>query len=273
MTRMIRSLLLLIGLASTLSGEIIYNSIPGPLPPSIPSESYEATATSEFGAHVLFAGTSRNLGSVTVVVNDWAYESEFEAVGTSSGYYVPMTLNLYNVAPGGGVGSVLASVTVNQLVPWRAEPSPLSCAAGANNQWLAADGCHNGENFTETFDFTGVTVPNELIFGLAYNTQHYGSSPTGVAGPYNSLNFAVASNVYVGSNAEPGVQYQNSSNSGFIAASGWGSYNAAVEFVATPEPQTWLLLVAGFAFLLGPKKAARLFTGRFGERKKLGLRQ
>jgi hypothetical protein len=261
-----RSLLLLIGLTSTLSADIIYSSIPGPLPASIPSQSYEATATSEFGAHVVFAGTERTLGSVTVVVNDWAYESEYEAVGTSSGYYVPMTLNLFNVAPGGGVGSLLASVTTNQLVPWRAEPSPLSCPAGANNEWLAADGCHNGENFTETFDFTGVTVPNELIFGLAYNTHLYGSSPTGAVGPYNSLNFAVASAVYVGSNPEPGVQYQNASNSGFIAASGWGSYNAAAEFVAIPEPQTWLMLAVGLALLIGPKKAARLFTGRFGEK-------
>jgi hypothetical protein len=260
------ALLFLLAFTGTLSADIIYSSIPNPLPASIPSESYEATATSEFGAHVVFAGTERTLGSVTVVVNDWAYESEYEAVGTSTGYYVPMTMNLYNVAPGGGVGSVLASVTVNQLVPWRAEPSPASCPGSANNAWLAPDGCHNGENFTETFDFTGVTVPNELIFGLAYNTEHYGLSPTGVAGPYNSLNFAVASAVYIGSNPEPGVQYQNTSNSGLLASSGWGSYNAAVEFSAVPEPQTWLMIGAGLALLIGSKKAARLFTGRFGER-------
>jgi hypothetical protein len=32
-----------------------------------------------------------------------------------------------------------------------------------------------------------VTVPDDLVFGIAYDTQDYGSAPYGVAGPYNSL--------------------------------------------------------------------------------------
>jgi hypothetical protein len=244
-------LLILFGLAGNLSADVVYSSIPNPLPASIPSVGYQATATSEFGAAVSFAGTARNLTSVTLTVNDWAYESEYEAVGISPGYYVPMTLTLYNVGLGNTVGSEIATVTVNQLVPWRAEPSPASCAPGLNNMWLAADGCHNGENFNETFAFSGVTVPDELIFGLAYNTQTYGSNPIGVAGPYNSLNFALSSGVYVGSNPQPGTQYRNVSNSGLVASTGWDAYNAAIEFDATaaeaPEPATWYLLTLGLA--------------------------
>jgi hypothetical protein len=41
------------------------------------------------------------------------------------------------------------------------------------------------------FDFTGTTVPNSLIYGLAFNTETWGANPIGTSGPYNSLNFGL----------------------------------------------------------------------------------
>ena len=72
-----------------LFGEIIYNSIPFPLPGNVDSLGYEATQTVEFGNAITFGGTLRQLGTITVVMSNWAKESTYEAVGTSPGFYHP----------------------------------------------------------------------------------------------------------------------------------------------------------------------------------------
>ena len=49
------------------STEVIYNSIPEPVPGSSPSVGFQATQTSEFGDFIAFGGTSRTLASVDVL--------------------------------------------------------------------------------------------------------------------------------------------------------------------------------------------------------------
>jgi hypothetical protein len=56
-------------------GVAIYDSIPAPLPPNVPSVGYQATQTAEFGDLIQFGGNGRTLTQVTLVMSDWALAS------------------------------------------------------------------------------------------------------------------------------------------------------------------------------------------------------
>ena len=191
---------------------VIYNSIPGPsLPPNVPSLGYQATQSAEFGDLIQFAGTVRALSTVTLVMSDWALASDWPSFNTGPTWTHPITLTLYNVnnsGPNPAPGTVIATQTHSFPIPWRPVADP-SCPGGT--AWRAGDGnCYNGLAFTINFDFTGTTVPNQIIYGVSYNTQTWGYSPIGVPGPYVSLNFGLASTTpSVGSNPFPDTAYWN----------------------------------------------------------------
>ncbi|MBC7876562.1 MAG: hypothetical protein H7Y59_05265 [Anaerolineales bacterium] len=179
---------------------VVYDAIPNPLPPNIASDGFQATSASEFGDYIHLAGTDRILRTVTVTMSDWAlysdYSSDIRYSGDSVNWTHPITLNVYNVVAGSPntAGSLIASVTQTVTIPWRPVADP-TCPGGT--AWRAGDSlCYNGFAFNATFDLSSVNavLPNDIIVGVAYNTQTYGDSPIGVAGPYNSLNVGIASN-------------------------------------------------------------------------------
>jgi len=242
-------------------GSTLYSNLPVPQPPNAPSLGYEANSTAEFGDIVGFAsGAHFAIDSVTVAMSNWAYESEWEALGASAGYSIPLTLNLYDVGPGNTVGSRIATETVDAFIPWRPQPDPADCASSA---YRASNGvCYNGALSTVTFTFSRLSVPSQIIYGLSFNTTDHGYSPTGVSGPYDELNFALASTgALVGSDRLPGTAYWNTTNASDYADGGaagvgvfrqdqnWGPYAGAIEFDGTtgPEPGTLALLAAGLA--------------------------
>jgi len=263
----------------------LYSTIPNPLPGNIPSLGYEANGTGEFGGLIQFAG-GNTIDSATVAMSDWTYASQWTAAMngttiTSSGFYLPVTLTLYNVGAGNTVGSTIATQTLaNAFIPWRPEPDPADCAAGSNNNYLASTGgCWAGSLSMLTFTFSGLAVPDQIIYGLSYSTTHYGTNPTGVAGPYESLNFGLSTVApTVGSNPLPDTAYWetvNASNYSDGGAGGvgtfrqdtnWSPYSGAIEFdgpAATPEPSSLMLLgtgLLGLAIVL--MRRTRSFSSR-----------
>ena len=244
----------------------LYNNLPSPLPGNIVSLGYEATGTGEFGSLVQLAG-GNTIDSATVVMSNWAYQSNWTgslngSTITTSGFYLPITLTLYDVGAGNTVGSMIATKTLdNAFIPWRPEPDPADCAPGSNNDYLASTGgCFAGSLSTLTFNFSGLAVPSQIIYGLSYNTTHYGTNPTGVPGPYESLNFGLTTAApTAGSNPDPSLYYWDSgSGDAFQPYTGFNDgsnpYTGVIEFdgpAATPEPSSLLLLGTGLLVLAG----------------------
>ena len=259
-------------LSVPVQGSTIYNDIPGPLPPNVPSLGYQANQTAEFGDLIQFAGTNRLLNTVTVVMSDWALASTYGSMNATWNH--PLTLNLYNVNTSGATpepGSLIATQTTTFAIPWRPEANP-ACTGKFAGDWMASDGnCYAGFAFEVTFTFSGVTLPNSIIYGLAFNTNTWGYNPIGSPGPYESLNFGLNDSAppATGTRPLPDTAYWNTQTAGnytdggaggvgtFRQDTAWTPYSGAVSFDATaplPEPGTFGLLAMG---LLGACRVVR----------------
>src|SRR5262249_44295565 len=138
-----------------------------------------------------------------------------------------------------------------------------------SGEYLGSDGvCHGGILQDVTFDVGDVSVPADFIYGLSFNTETYGPNPTGVAGPYISLNFAVSGDGVdpftpsVVSDLVPNTAYWNTVAANYfdggaggsgtfrLDANDWTGFDPAVQFsMATPEPSALSLM--GAALVLG----------------------
>ena len=213
----------------------IYRSIPQPLPGNLPSVGFEATSASEFGDQVTFAHHARRMASVTVTMSSFACQQ-----GTWFGadcvtepgtkFAVPITLNLYKALPKVTLptsspvlpGSKFASVTKTFRIPYRPSAS-VKCAVTNPGDWFkTGQGCFDALATNITFNLSSLhlRLPNHLVWGVAYNTTHFGYNPIGesaacfstTAGcPYDSLNVSVGPKVNVGSKQYPGTAFQNTS--------------------------------------------------------------
>jgi hypothetical protein len=239
----------------------IYDGIPSPDPTGSPSLGYQATQTAEFGDRIAFAGTERNLTTVRVGLVSWAQANDnFDdpsLMRTPTDFQQQLTFNIYAVNGSGGVGALLATNTATFTIPFAPSAS-----------------VHPFVPVTFDFSSQNVVLPNEVIYGLAFNTQTWGANPTGFSGPYNSLNFAVGgdnpalgSGGYygptVGSDVFSNAVFWNTSTAGYYTDGGaggvgtfredtnWFPYVPMVEFNAAaaevPEPASlavWSLIAA-----------------------------
>jgi hypothetical protein len=209
----------------------MYDTTISPNPVSLPSLGFEATSTSELGQQIAFApGTSRTLGNVVVDMEDWACQTGGDSTCVTtpgSTFAQPITLNIYNVGPSNAVGSLIESVTQTFDIPFR--PSSGTCTTDPT-AYLGADGvCHHGILAPVTFTFpTQVALPDSLVYGVAFNPTDHGYDPTGVAGPYDSLNVALnnlGAGPSVGSDpAGSDSIYWNTSYAGFTCNGSSGSF-------------------------------------------------
>lgn len=208
----------------------IYSSIPSPLPANLPSEGPEAYAFDEFGDQIEFAGVARQLTTVEVTLSDWACETGHwynpgECVSApGSGFQVPITLNVYEVGTENSVGPLIATDTQTFFVPYRPSDSPLSqCPKGNEETWFdpRSETCNHGIASNVTFDLSSqeVTLPNKVIYGISYDSTHYGPKPIGESAacyassagcPYDSLNIALSEEATIGVHPLEGTIYQQS---------------------------------------------------------------
>lgn len=247
----------------------IYDSIPAVYPGSFPSLGYEATSTDEFGDHIFFAGTARSLQTVEVSLTDWACENDATrgpadpCVTTPGSFFAhPITLNLYAVDYSSGdpaPGALLGTVTTSFNIPYRPSWDSVNCTAAGQTpatdvpfggRWYdpVLGACVHGYAFNITFDFASLdlTLPNEVIYGIAYNTADYGVTPIGVPGPYNSLNVSLTEvSPTIGIDFEPDTTFWDTSYGPFYCDGGiggsdtfrrdagcWAPYSPVVRFNA-----------------------------------------
>ncbi|HKD07530.1 MAG TPA: Ig-like domain-containing protein [Bryobacteraceae bacterium] len=237
----------------------IYDSTPAPLPPSLISQSFQAQRISEFGNLVSFAGPiahRRPLTTVTIDMVTLAYQTKYNLAG--NGWNHDITLNIYSVDNSGASpapGNLIKSVTQTFFIPWRPEPDP-TCGG---TLWKASDGCHNGMALPITFDLSSLSLvlPNQVIFGIAYNTQSAGSVPIGANGPYNDLNVGLnAAGSSVGVNLSAPSAYLNGAIGQSYADNGAGGVGVfrldvggthttiAIQF-EVPDPPVFVTVTGG----------------------------
>lgn len=203
---------------------VIYNSVvTSPNPGNLPSVGAEAYSFNEFGNEVQFKGTNRQLTNVTVELSSWGCASGTWYGGdcsTPAGatFNEPITFNIYNPGPDGlHPGTLIASDTQTFAIPYRPSAAP-QCSGG---RWWDSrlKLCFNGLTTTVTFSFSGVTLPDTVVYGIAYNTSHYGYHPYGESTAcyassggcgYDSLNIALSqeNDVTVGTDPMAGTVWQ-----------------------------------------------------------------
>jgi hypothetical protein len=181
-------------------------------------------------------------------MSDWALASTYGS--TTPTWNHPITLNLYDVDNSGAnpaPGMLIATQTQTFAIPWRPEADPTCPTPTA---WRASNGnCYNGYAFEIAFDFTGTTVPNQIIYGVAYNTNTWGYAPIGQPGPYESLNFGLATVApTTGTDPFPDTAYWNTATAANYADGGaagvgvfrrdtnWTPYSGAIRFSVPGAP-------------------------------------
>jgi hypothetical protein len=221
-------------MAGGVKASVIYNStVPNGPAANVPSAGPEAYAFNQLGNEVTFTGAARHLTSVTVGLSSWAcYSGAWENgdCSTPSGATFPqaITFNIYDSTG----QTLLATSTQTFSIPYR----PSASAKCGDGRWYSPGrkSCFNGLYNEVTFSFSGVTLPDDVVYGIAYNTRDYGPAPTGVAGPSDSLNIALVdeSSVSGGTDTNHGTLWEEHSGGSFASTTEWAPYVPAVQFKA-----------------------------------------
>jgi hypothetical protein len=205
---------------------IIYNSVVTGVG-NLPSVGAEAYSFSEFGNSVTFGGKTRRLTKAVVSMSSWGcgsgdWHDNNCVTKQGAGFSEPITLNIYGPSTDGlHPGALITSVTRTFFIPYRPSASP---QCGTTGEWYDSvhKKCNNGKLVNLTFNLGG-KVPNNVVYGIAYNTTHHGYNPIGESAPcftssggcgYDSLNIALSQdpiNVHIGYDTNPGKVWQNSS--------------------------------------------------------------
>lgn len=162
----------------------LYDALPSPLPGNVASLGYEATQTDEFGDRVVLAEAGWLLDGVRVTLSSWGCESGAWNTGdcsTTPGatFDHPLTINLYTVdGSTGEPDQLLATQTDTVAIPYRPSADSVNCTGG---QWWDGANCFNGLAVNVDWDLSALaaTLPDKVVWAVAYNTTHSGNAPIG----------------------------------------------------------------------------------------------
>jgi hypothetical protein len=265
---MLTCVLLAVSPAASGSGNsnTIYNANVKPRPANLPSLGFEASSTRQFGDEITFAGTNRTLKAARVTLSSWACEQGRWYSGDcrtshAATFSIAITLNIYAAPSSGyGTGALLGTRTQTFSVRYRPSASKKCTGDNAGEWYRPGQGCFNGLADIIKFNLTSLhlTVPNTVVYGITYDTTHFGPSPIGEGAacytssggcPYDSLNIGLGPTVTVGSKPNPGTTYLDSSYAGSYCDNGaagtsafrldspssqcWAGYVPAVQFTAS----------------------------------------
>lgn len=219
--------------------DVAYNAIPfGAADCPGASLGFEATSTSEFGDEVTLGGTARTLVSLTVLFASYGCETGHwygeqpqvippEPCVTTPGltFTHPVTANIYDCSST-CPGALLATVTEPLTIPLRSSADDVRCTGADAGKWFnpISGKCQNSVSVERTFDFTSlsVTLPDNVVWTVAFNTTHYGAAPIGElvpcfsssgGCPYDSFNvgaWTFANAPYAGIDVDPKGAFLNS---------------------------------------------------------------
>ena len=236
----------------------VFNSLPDQLPGNVASVGFEATQTDALGDQIRLAPGKRKLRKVNVVMSSWACESGtwMAACETTPGatFNESITLTLYraNNTDPNLPGAVIGSRTRTFAIPFRPSADPTNCTANPTG-WYSSedDACFNGMAVKIVFEFSGLKLPNELIYGISYNTSTSGNQPHGVRScqsnpegcPDDSLNVGTGAGLpAIGSDMYPDGVFTDQQTGGdcttdatvadelSLDACDWAGFNPLVRF-------------------------------------------
>lgn len=232
-----------------------YNAIPfGAADCPGASLGFEATSTREFGDEVTLGGTARTLVSLTVLFASYGCETGHwygeqpqvippEPCFTTPGltFTHPVTANIYDCSST-CPGALLATVTEPLTIPLRPSADDVRCTGADAGKWFnpVSGKCQNSVSVERTFDFTApsVTLPDNVVWTVAFNTTHYGAAPIGElvpcfsssgGCPYDSFNvgaWTFANAPYAGTDVDPNGAFLNSVASTSYCDNGAGGTGA-----------------------------------------------
>ena len=224
------------GVAASGAGPLYNSTVAPKTVGNLPSVGGEAYSFNELGNEVNLTGT--HLGKVTVEMSSWGcqtggwFADNCGTVGNAT-FSQSVTFNIYGPPSFGSdvPGALIATQTATFNMPYRPSANFAHCNAGngkAGEWWdKALASCFNGKAFDIVFNFGPIVLPTtDVVYGITYNTTHYGYSPVGESAacfgtsagcPYDSLNIALSqdpTNVSAGSDRYPGTLYQNAAYGG-----------------------------------------------------------
>jgi hypothetical protein len=219
-------------LAGIKSSTIFNSTTPNGPATNLPSYGAEAYSFQKIGDKITFAGTARSLSSATVTMSSWACQTgswNGKDCATEAGatFSQPITLTIWDADR----TNQLATSTQTFEIPYRPSASPKCVDANGNatGQWYqpSAKTCKNGLANDVTFNFSGVSLPDTVVYEISYDTNNQGPNPEGVPGPYDSLNVAITNAPTAGTSVDTNIWIDGVANAGF------GTYTPAVEFKAS----------------------------------------
>jgi len=175
-----------------------YNAIPAHVSENVPSVGPEAYSFTDIGDLVTLGGDGRTLQSMSVAFSSWGCQdggwTTKNCVTTPGATFdVPLTYKVY-ANNAGSEGALLATGQQNVAFRYRPSSSPLCTTLNPatnlqepNGKWYNKSDktCYNGSVQVVKMDMpAGVTLPNQVIWAVSFNTTNRGPSPLGVQACY-----------------------------------------------------------------------------------------